>query len=53
MFKVCISFLETMDEYGYPCEYYDFRTQDDALAFYALKKYDYKDDESVSVDLCF
>lgn len=53
MFKVCISFLDKVDEFGYPCEYYDFSDEDKALAFYALKKFDYKDNKLVSVDLCF
>lgn len=53
MFKVCISFLDKVDEYGYPCEYYDFNTAEEAMAFCALKKSDYKDNTLVSVDLCF
>ena len=53
MFKVCISFLDEVDEWGYVCKYYDFNTAEDALAFYALKKSDYKDNGLISVDLCF
>lgn len=53
MYKVCVSYLDTFDEWGYPCEYYDFNTSNEAEAFCALKKADYTDNELVSVDLCF
>ena len=54
MYKVCITFLVTKDEFwGYPCRYYDFNNKKKALAFYALKKSEYKDDKLVSVDLYF
>lgn len=53
MYKVCISFMDKIDEWGYPCEYYDFNNENDAEAFFALKKSEYKDNDSVSVDLCF
>lgn len=53
MFKVCITFMSSMDEWGYPCRYYDFNTENEALAFCALKQADYKDNDLVSVDLCF
>ncbi len=53
MYKVCISYLNQIDEFGYPCEYYDFKTENEAEAFCALKKSEYKDNDFVSVDLCF
>ena len=53
MYKVCISYLNNVDEFGYPCVYYDFKTENEAEAFCALKKAEYKDNDFVSVDLCF
>ena len=53
MYKVCVSFLDTIDEWGYKCEYHDFKSEGDALAFYSFMKSDYKDTDLVSVDLCF
>lgn len=53
MFRVWITFLDSMDEYGYPCECYDFNDEDKALAFYALKKSDYKDNGLVDVSVDF
>lgn len=53
MYKVCISFMDKIDEWGYPCEYYDFKNENEAEAFCFLKKSEYKDNELVSVDLCF
>lgn len=53
MYKVCISYLNIIDEFGYPCEYNDFNNENDAEAFCALKKAEFKDNDFVSVDLCF
>lgn len=53
MYKVCISFMNCVDEFGYPCEYYDFKNENEAEAFCALKKSEYKDNDFVSVDLCY
>lgn len=53
MYKVCISFMDKIDEWGYPCEYYYFKNQNEAESFCALKKSEYKYNDLVSVDLCF
>ena len=49
VFTVRITFLDSIDEYGYVFRDYTFEDVNDARAFYAMKKNEYKDDGLVSV----
>ena len=49
MFTVRITFLDSIDEYGYVFRDYTFEDVNDARAFYTMKKNEYKDDGLVSV----
>lgn len=49
MFTVRITFLDSIDEYGYVFRDYEFEDVNEARRFYAMKKNEYKDDGLVSV----
>lgn len=49
MFTVRITYLDSIDEYGYMFRDYSFEDVNEARRFYAMKLADYADDELVSV----
>lgn len=49
MFTVRITFLDSIDEYGYVFRDYTFEDVNKARSFYALKQAQYKDHGLVSV----
>lgn len=49
MFTVRITYLDSVDEYGYVFKDYNFEDVNEARAFYAMKKADYKDNPFISI----
>ena len=49
MFRVRITYLDEVDEYGYVFKEYSFEDINEARSFYAMQQEQYKNDGLVSV----